>query len=281
MNTKEKYNVDAAWENIHSRFEKDGLLTSGNKIRNVDFYMITKIAAIFIIALFVGYQAYNSFSNGGQTGMQLAETYTGGKIKIIELPDGSIVHINQKSKLHYPENFSANERIVELEGEAFFDIKKNPQKPFIIKAGNKKIKVLGTSFNVNTNFEGEKVEVYVETGKVKFYEPGNKQKELILEPGSIGTLDKIAEKKVIDDLNYMSWKTKYFDFTRGEKLDKVIATINKAYGVNIVLENIELAKRKHHTTYNNTSLDTILKLLCTSQKLKSKKQGDLIILKVQ
>jgi len=213
--------------------------------------------------------------------MQLAETYTGGKIKIIELPDGSIVHINQKSKLHYPENFSANERIVELEGEAFFDIKKNPQKPFIIKAGNKKIKVLGTSFNVNTNFEGEKVEVYVETGKVKFYEPGNKQKELILEPGSIGTLDKIAEKKVIDDLNYMSWKTKYFDFTRGEKLDKVIATINKAYGVNIVLENIELAKRKHHTTYNNTSLDTILKLLCTSQKLKSKKQGDLIILKVQ
>jgi ferric-dicitrate binding protein FerR (iron transport regulator) len=282
MNTKEKeiYNVDAAWENIHSRFEKDGLLTAENKIRSIDFYMIVKIAAIFIIGLVISYVAYNSFSSSGHIGMQLAETFTENNIKIIELSDGSVVHINKKSKLYYPENFSNHNRIVELEGEAFFDIEKNPKKPFIIKARNKEIKVLGTSFNVNTNFEGEKVEVFVKTGKVKFYEPGNTQNELILEPDFIGTLDEeITDKRLNKDPNYISWKTKYFDFRNGEKLDKVIATINRAYGVNIVLADSKLTRNILHTTYDNDPLNTILGSICGTYNLSKEEQGEMIILK--
>lgn len=279
MNIKEKkiYNVDVAWDKLHSRFEEDGLLITDDKIRSIDFYMIAKIAAIFIVGLFVSYMVYNSLSDGG---LQLAETYTENSIKIIELSDGSVVHINKKSKLFYPENFSDHNRIVELEGEAFFDIKKNPQKPFIIKARNKEIKVLGTSFNVNTNFDDEKVEVFVETGKVMLYEPGNAQKELVLEPGFIGILNKkLADKKPNNDPNYMSWKTKYFDFSNGEKLDKVIATINRAYGVNIILEDQELAKKIIYTKYNNHPLDTIVKLICDTYTLSKVNQDEMIILK--
>ncbi|MEN8119069.1 MAG: FecR family protein [Bacteroidota bacterium] len=283
MNTKEKelYNVDAAWVKLNNRFDQDGLLATNNKIRSVDFKMIVKIAAIFIVGIFVSYLAYNHFIVNEHSGMQLAETFSENNIKVMELSDGSIVHINKKSKLYYPENFNADERIVEIEGEAFFVIKKNPQKPFIIKARNKEIKVLGTSFNVNTNFEGGKVEVFVETGKVKFYEPGNTKKELILEPGAIGIIHKRAETKQNNDLNYMSWKTKYFDFSRGENLGKVIATINRAYGVSIELADKELSERMHHTTYNNNSLDTILKLLCTSHKLEMLEQDSIIILKAK
>ncbi|RLD67692.1 MAG: hypothetical protein DRI95_04400 [Bacteroidetes bacterium] len=284
MNIKEKkiYNVDVAWEKLHSRFEEDGLLTTENKIRSIDFYMIAKIAAVFVVGLFASYLVYTYWGSNEYAGMQLAETFTESNIKIIELSDGSVVHINKKSKLYYPENFSTNERIVELEGEAFFDIKKNPQKPFIIKARNKEIKVLGTSFNVNTNFEGEKVEVFVKTGKVKFYEPGNVQKQLILKPGFIGIMDKkVIEKRSNNDPNYMSWKTKYFDFSQGEKLDKVIATINRAYGVNITLEDKKLSKNVHNTVYDNHSLDTILKLICATYSLSIENKNEEIVLKTK
>ncbi len=284
MNTKEKniYNVDNAWKNLHNRFEEDGLLTADNKIKSISFYMIAKIAAIFIVGVLLSYLAYYSISNTSHSGMQLAETFTEKNIKMIELSDGSLVHINKESKLYYPESFGENERIVELEGEAFFDIKKNPQKPFIIKARNKEIKVLGTSFNVNTNFEGEKVEVYVETGKVKFYEPGNTQKELILEPGSVGRIGKkIFDKTLNNNPYYMSWKTKIFDFREGEKLDNVIVAINRSYGVNIVLEDKKMSKKVYSTFHDNDPLNTILETICLTYGLSVEKQDELTLLRAK
>ncbi len=281
MNTKGKniYNVDNAWGKLHARFEADGLLTIENKPKTINFYLIAKIAAVFIIGIFISYLAYYSLTNT-HSGMQLAETFTNSNIIIIELSDGSFVHLNKKTKLYYPENFSEQERVVELEGEAFFDIKKNPQKPFIIKARNKEIKVLGTSFNVNTNFEGKKVEVYVKTGKVQFYEPANLQKNLILEPEFVGILDKkIAQKIVNENPNYLSWKTKYFDFSKGEKLGNIITTINRAYGVNIVLEDKKIAENVLITFYDNKSLDSILKIICKTYSLTVDKQDDMILLK--
>ena len=284
MDIKEKniYNVDIAWEKLHSRFEQDGLLSSGNNIRSVDFSMLVKIAAVFIVGLSLSYFGYNSIDNNWDLGNQLTETHADNTIKIIELSDGSVIHLNKNSKLFYPEKFDIDKRVVELEGEAFFDIKNNPQKAFIIKAKNKEVKVLGTSFNVNTNFDSKKVEVFVKTGKVKFYEPGNEKKQLILNPGSIGTLDeKIVDKKLIDDPNYLSWKTKYFDFTKGEKLDNVIATINKAYGVNIILKDAKSANKVMKTTYDNHSLNTILETICNTYNLSKEEQAEAIILKAK
>jgi len=281
MNTQEKkiYNVDNAWEKLHARFEEDGLLTTDNKIKSFNFYMMAKIAAVFTVGILLSFLAYYSIGENSHKGMQLAETFTENNIIVVELPDGSIVHVNKESKLYYPEKFSENQRVVELEGEAFFDIKKNPQKPFIIKARNKEIKVLGTSFNVNTNFEGEKFEVYVKTGKVKFYEPGNTKKSLVLVPDFVGVIDKTAEKKLNKNPNYISWKTKYFNFSKGEKLDKIISTINKAYGVNIVLEDEKFAEKIQQTTFNNNSLDSILKIICKTYNLSDVRQDETIVLK--
>jgi ferric-dicitrate binding protein FerR (iron transport regulator) len=133
---------------------------------------------------------------------------------------------------------------------------------------------------VNTNFTSGKVVVMVKTGKVKFYEPDKSKKGLILESGSLGAIDeKSAVKKLIDDPNYLAWKTKYFDFSKGERLDKVIATINKAYGVQIVMENPALAKRTIATVYDDKPLDMVLELLCQSLMLETRMYGDTIILK--
>lgn len=277
----EIYNVDAAWQNLHGRLKQEGLLNEDTKAVKFDFYMLGKIAAIFMLAVTISYFAYSYINKNTHAGMQLAETFTDTKIKQVELPDGSTVFINKKSNLYYPKTFTREKRMVEFEGEAFFEITKNPNQPFYIKIGNKEIRVLGTSFNVNTNFSSGRVEVLVETGKVKFYVPGNAKKELFLNPGSIGAIDKNSATKTVNkDPNYLSWKTKYFDFSKGERLDKVIATINKAYGVNIVMENPGFAKRTMaYTVYDNKPLGMVLKLICQSHMLEKEVHGDTIILR--
>lgn len=280
MNLKETYNTDAAWGSLKSRFEQDGLLKEEGSIKKIEFLLIAKIAAVFIVGILISYSAYNYFSNKTHFGMQLAETYTDKQIKRIELADGSIVQLNSNSKLYYPKLFANKKRVIEFEGEAFFEISKNPEKPFYIKIGNKEIEVLGTSFNVNTNFTSGRVEVLVETGRVKFYEQGNAKKDLILEAGSIGSIDKkSAVKKLNSDPNYLSWKTKYFDFSKGERLDKVIATINRAYGVNIVMDNSVLADRTIATIYDNEPLNIVIELLCRSLVLDAEITDEQIILK--
>ena len=83
------------------------------------------------------------------------------------LPDGSVVALNSNSKLVFPKQFNGDTREVTIEGEAFFDVKPNPEKPFIINAGKAQIKVVGTSFNVSAYPETETLEVVVKTGKVQ------------------------------------------------------------------------------------------------------------------
>ena len=98
----------------------------------------------------------------------LLEYKTPDNVDVFNLPDGSTVYLNKDSKLTYPNKFEGDERVVILEGECFFDVKKNPDKPFIIFSGNTKTEVLGTTFNLRAYPEQENVEVMVLTGRVKF-----------------------------------------------------------------------------------------------------------------
>jgi ferric-dicitrate binding protein FerR (iron transport regulator) len=86
----------------------------------------------------------------------------------ITLPEGSKIWLNADSKLSYPVAFNDKTREVYLRGEAFFDIRKNPDKPFIIHLANGTIHVLGTSFNVRAYDDEDKIETSVSTGKVAF-----------------------------------------------------------------------------------------------------------------
>jgi transmembrane sensor len=108
------------------------------------------------------------------------------------LPDGSVVALNSNSKLVFPKQFKGDTREVTIEGEAFFDVKPNAEKPFIINAGNAQVKVVGTSFNVCAYPETETVEVVVETGKVQVISKNNeltaRLNEVFLVPGEKGTL---------------------------------------------------------------------------------------------
>ncbi|MCF6241061.1 MAG: FecR family protein [Bacteroidales bacterium] len=279
MDTKNKntYNIDAAWTNLYNRLENNGLLHEQKK--SISVYKLGKIAALFIISFAMAYWAFYSYTEKNIK-MQIADTRQSNNIKTVLLPDGSIVDLNLNSQLTYPENFTNTERTVELKGEAFFTIAKNPNKPFIIETLGKEIKVLVTSFNIKTDVKTKQVKVFVKTGKVRFYEVNNSKKQLTLEAGFVGIIDKnTAKKQKINDPNYLAWKTKYFDFSYGERMDVIIKKLNAAYHVNIVLENKDLNNKIVYTTYNNHSLDTVLQLIAIVNNLKIEKKENKIVLK--
>ncbi len=274
---KNSYNIDAAWTKLHNRLENDGLLYEHKNKLNI--YKIGKIAALFIISFGIAYWAFYSYT-AKNIKFQIVDTRQSNNIKTVILPDGSIVDLNINSQLIYPDNFTGKQRTVELKGEAFFTVSKNPNKPFVITTLGKEIKVLGTSFNVKTDLKTQQVKVFVKTGKVQFYEVNNLKKRLTLEAGFVGTIDEnTAKKQKIDDPNYLAWKTKYFDFSYGERMDVIIKKLNAAYHANIVLDNKDLNNKIMYTTYNNHSLDTVLQLIAIVNNLKIEKKEDKIVLK--
>ena len=134
------------------------------------------VAASLLIGLFVGINFLNDkgiFSEPAISDGELAKiskiTLPGQKLKGHILPDSTFVSLNADSKISYPAKFSASKREVYLEGEAFFDVKRDVNRPFLIYANGSTTEVLGTSFNVNAYPSENIVEISVVTGKVAVY----------------------------------------------------------------------------------------------------------------
>jgi transmembrane sensor len=160
-------------------------------------------------------------------------------VQQLTLPDGSIVWLNQNSRLDYPENFSSRRRMVKLSGEAFFDVKRNTEKPFLIETPSGKVEVLGTSFNIRA-YPTEKVEeVHVATGKVR-YAVRSINAATNLEKGQMAQFDRQTKKLSsvnIDNFNSLAWQTGKIQF-KGEPLREVLQTVQRVFQVHIDLTEI-------------------------------------------
>jgi transmembrane sensor len=196
-NIKPEYNpdVDRAWAEFQSKI-------AGPKIIKLqpEKAMWLKIAAVIFFALALGLVVSQFSGNGGTTPSQptaevkepvkeILRMLTLDSAGVYYLPDSSRITLDMNSRLTFPEKFTDSVRMVTLTGEAFFDVKKNPLQPFIIKAGKSQIRVLGTSFNVRA-YENEKsVQVTVVTGKVRFTSANKK--------GRVSSVDLTPQEHVV------------------------------------------------------------------------------------
>ncbi|MBE0650591.1 MAG: FecR domain-containing protein [Bacteroidales bacterium] len=198
--------------------------------------------------------------------------------KQVVLPDGSVAYLNGNSELTYPKKFNPTNRIVKLSGEAFFKVTKNPVKPFIVETQSARIRVLGTSFNVLAPLGANRVEVLVKTGIVSLSPIHNQKDKLYLKKGEFGLMEAGKTQRAIDPgENYLSWQTKKFQF-KNENLKNVTEVLSHAYATHILLESDSLEQLRLTSTYNQVSLETIIKSLCLTFHLKSNQNGDEIIL---
>ncbi|TDQ79743.1 FecR family protein [Sphingobacterium yanglingense] len=160
------------------------------------------------------------------------KTPNGGTYQII-LSDGTKVWLNSRSSINFPLVFDKGERVVDIEGEVFFEVAKNERKPFIVRTKSQEIKVLGTSFNVNAYKDEPFVRTTLVTGKIKlktadqffFLEPGDE----LINYGEHSTL----QTGDIDQV--LAWKEGYFKFDKVD-LKTLMREISRWYNVSVDID---------------------------------------------
>ena len=195
---------------------------------------------------------------------------------LVTLPDQSVVTLNQGAKISYDPNFG--ERQIQLDGEAFFDITKNPQKPFTILTENTATTVLGTSFNIKN--EATKTIVTVFTGKVSFEDRSGKNESLILTPTQHGIYqsgDKSLRKEADIALEALNWQKEKIDFD-DEKLSKILPALETFYGVSIEIKEPNINNCKYSGHFERSSLNNALETLASIQELTFTQKANKIVL---
>lgn len=179
----------------------------------------------------------------------------------ITLPDKSTVVLNNASTIRYPESFDGDTRQVYLDGEAFFNVEKNPNRPFVVQSQTVYTQVLGTSFNVCA-YPNESIEVTVATGlvKVSASDLGN-FKEVELTPSdqavfSMNTKELLKQKVDISD--FLAWKDGVLQFNK-ISLEEAAKKIERWYDVKITFQNDELRNYVIKGSYRNEKLINVLR----------------------
>lgn len=244
-------------------------IQSSEKQENQTFWpMLFRVAAVLVVGFAGAYFLRESLVKNDLIVLQ-----TMGEKKEFMLPDSSFVFLNNNSKLSYAKDFNIRSRIVNLEGEAFFEVKKAEGQRFIVYAKNAKTEVIGTSFTV-TAYENEpNVEVKVLTGKVAF-SLQDETNTVFLEPGRKGLIsgnEQIVEEKAIEDPNFLSWKTQklYFDNT---KFDKVIKSLESYFGEKVAVNSPEIYDCRYSGTFENPDIESTLEVISATMNLTYKKE---------
>lgn len=201
-------------------------------------------------------------------------TPTGGQYNIV-LADGTKVYLNAVSSIKYPTQFNGDQRIVELDGEAYFEVAKNKNKPFIVKSGDQDIEVLGTHFNVHAYDNESVVKTTLLEGSVAV---NYKNQKAILKPGQQSNVSDKFNKitiKQVDTEAAIAWKNGRFKFDNAD-LKTVMRQLERWYGIKVEYRGDVPDVRFNGGTFMNKNLSEVLKVLELSN-IKFKVEGKTII----
>ncbi|MBL3655249.1 FecR family protein [Fulvivirga sediminis] len=196
----------------------------------------------------------------------------GRKSKIV-LPDGSKVWLNSDSRIEYPSEFG-EERLVNLKGEAFFEVRKDKKKLFRVNSGGIITTALGTSFNINAFEEDADIQVKLVTGKVTVTDSAfiqNTDSALYITPGeqvSFNKTKRSLKKSKFDPATSLLWKEGIIAFSQ-DNFDTIKKTLERWYGVNIQVKNLN-KKISYTGQFNNQSLEKVLERMAFTERFTFK-----------
>jgi len=244
------FDSEVAWAKVVATANK-------KKIKTISLITrIGRVAAIAILLIASAFTIHFIAKSTLPTELMVITNQTTRGEKII-LNDGSIVWLNKNACLSYPKEFKGKGRNVKLEGEAFFEVTKNPKKPFIVETNNSTITVLGTTFNINT--DSLQTNVSVATGKVNVKSTCSATSVYLL-PDEMAVVTKSGLlKSQITNPNYLSWKTGVFLF-EDTPLRDVVNDLNTFYNKSIVL-NTSNQEQLFSAHFDNANLEDIIEIL--------------------
>jgi ferric-dicitrate binding protein FerR (iron transport regulator) len=258
--------------------------------KKIDIFI--RIAAVLVILIGIGHLFTKPIDKSIQSDPSVFEIISprGSKTQVL-LPDGSKVWLNSESKIRYFNNYNQSGREVILEGEGYFEVKKNPDKPFVVTASDIRIKALGTIFNIKAYPEENTIEttlvegrLEVESGasgkvnKLVTLEPNQKvtffnKNEVVEEQKNIeenqkvenappvkAVMDKIISKEKVDPSLITSWKNNilYFD---NENFQDLAFKLERRFGVTIHFENESLKQLRFTGKFRDTIIEQVLEAL--------------------
>ena len=250
-------------------------------------------AAILILSLLGGWQlwqqshtgaaAYRTLVAAAQQAEPLREVANGSRTtRLVNLPDGSSVLLRPHSQLAFPARFSGATRVVYLQGEAFFEVAKNPERPFFVNTAHLVTKVLGTSFEVQAQADAPGVVVTVRTGRVSVYPRESQEAQVqtynrklegfVLVPNQQATY-RLTDKKLFRSLVPQpilqpgTHQNVAFEYVE-TPIRQVFAQLEKAYNVDIVYDEATLGNCPITASLNDEPLFEKLNLVCKAVRLK-------------
>jgi hypothetical protein len=269
-----KVNIDLPTEDKSVRS-----LPSRNLFLRTPFKLAAAITAIAVIglgAIFFKQKGLPSLQNENFHTVALAKKISNKTeaIRRVMLEDGTVITLKPNSSIEYPEKFSGNDRKVLLRGEAFFDVAKDKDRPFIISASDVTIKVLGTSFNVMAYEGAKEISVAVKTGKVSVYKkakniilnPLDSDEEVILTPNQEAVYNTAEEsflkKLVAKPLIVLEKPTLFATQYDGAPVVKILNVLEQNYGVDIQYDEQALSECILTTSMAEEGLYERIEIIC-------------------
>jgi len=265
------YNLYPLLDRIHHEIRLKENSKRNPAIKRV-LQVYVKVAAAIFIPLLIGVglltnniQKEKAIAFSDQSAIYEIIAPLGSRVKFT-LPDGTKGMLNSESRLSYILPFS-NNRIVELEGEGWFEVISDNEHPFLVKAGESNIKAVGTSFNVSAYPAENYVEVVLSEGIVEFTDDINPEKVvmkpeelLIFEDGKIETLK-------VDPEKYSAWTEGKLVF-REDPMQEVCRRIGRWYNVEVILADKELEKYSFRATFQDDTLDDVFRYLSMTTPIR-------------
>lgn len=208
------------------------------------------------------------------------ETQPGERLRL-RLSDGSSVQLNVDSRLIVSTDFGENDRLVQLEGQAFFDVAPDSALPFLIETATAQVRVVGTEFDVRAYDDQSEVELLVSEGRVEFSHLDKPDLSAVLSRGDRARLDRVpgnnAEIVVTqpDPSEWPAWQRGKLVFT-GATLTEVARTLSRWYNLDVEVTDSTIGQRRLDASFDNESLDAVLRAIERSLGLEATTNGNRI-----
>ncbi|MDN5211371.1 FecR domain-containing protein [Fulvivirgaceae bacterium BMA12] len=242
----------------HIRKKNRHVINQAPRSRNSSvFIRVAAVLVIIMIATFSYYHLSNRENADAEVISYISKVNPAGRKTTFKLSDGTRIKLNASSTIKYPKNFAPDSRIVYLEGEAFFEVTRDENRPFLVVTEGITTKVLGTSFYVKNDLQQKDIQVALVSGKVSVLDEGGNT--IMLAPNEMVTYshNTIAKGSFDRDLVF-GWVDNKLIFHK-EDAAEVVKQLEKWYGVQFVMEKEQMFEGLFSGVFENESLENVLK----------------------
>ncbi len=281
-NTISREQQERMFANISGNIRKEKNRERLSGLKQIISRHWTSYAAIILLCLTVGFGTYFYTNKNSDVQPVAAKEYTvtaeKGQRASVTLPDGTRVWLNSHTTISYSNEYGIKDRIVFLTGEAYFEVSKNPDQRFIVKANEMEVEALGTSFNVKAYKEDNNITTTLFSGKVRATAG---DKTTILAPEQFALYDRDNNRLLTNyaqNIEYASmWRNNELAF-ESITLGDIAVLLNRIYNVQVEFTSERIRNYRFSGVIKNNSLDNVIEIISLTAPIEYSSSGNMIVL---